>query len=69
MKSQVGEVKNGSENYRTIVLYCIRCHRGEGGLMHLFRLYIKEKIYRATCNPKVIAALTEDYKVFKFMLL
>ena len=48
-----------------MVWYGIRCHRGVGGLMHLFRLDIfKKKPRHATCNPKAIAALTEDYKVF-----
>ena len=52
------------------VLYCIRCHRGVGGLEHLFRLDIFIKKPRhATCNPKAIAALTEDYKVFMLIRL
>ena len=48
-----------------MIWYGIRCHRGVGGLVHLFRLDIIEKKPRhATCNQKAIAALTEDYKVF-----
>ena len=49
--------------YDLLLFVLCRRHRGVSELEHHFRLDVVKKPRHATCNLKVITALTEDYKV------